>query len=106
MSAIKSIVVLHYELILCLGLNNSPLHPCRFLLCPKGKSVLLGQECNKVGFPLSGILCLSHCVEIDAESSSEQNTVFSLYTSQQLTNPRGILCVEHFKGIGWECLNC
>lgn len=62
MSAIKSIVMLHYELILCLELDNSPPHPLDFLLYPKGKHFLLGQEYNKVGFPLYGILCLSHCV--------------------------------------------
>lgn len=62
MSTIKSTVMLHYALFLCLGLDNSPPYPHGFLLCPKGKSFLLGQECNKVGFPLSGILCLSHCV--------------------------------------------
>lgn len=62
MSVIKSIVMLHYKLILCLGLDNSSPHPLDFLLCTEGKSFLLGQECNKVDFPLSGILCLSHCV--------------------------------------------
>ena len=62
MSTNKSNVMLHCELILCLGLDNSPPTPHDFLLCPKGKSFLLGQEYNKVGFPLSGILCLSHCV--------------------------------------------
>lgn len=36
MSAIKSIVMLHYEQILCLGLDNCPPHPLDFLLYPKG----------------------------------------------------------------------